>query len=136
MSQIPPTLLDITDDIAKRTEDQGLKDEVELKKDKVQMKLDKFKEFSNKVVEKMLVSEPAKGTNVVIMLGGFSESDFLQNRIKNSFPNHTVVIPQGCGLAVLKGAVVFGHDPDIIAARMVKYTYSVRSNIRFIKDKR
>lgn len=75
-----------------------------------------FKEFFNKVVykivvkvEEMFVSETAKGTNVVIMVGGFSESGFLQNRIKNSFPNHTVVIRQGCGLAVLKGAVLFGH---------------------------
>lgn len=50
-------------------------------------------------VEEMLVSETAKGTNVVIMVGGFSESGFLQIRIKNSFPNHTVVIRQGCGLA-------------------------------------
>lgn len=39
VSQIPPTLLDITADIAKRTEDQGLI-EVELKKDKLQIKLD------------------------------------------------------------------------------------------------
>lgn len=139
---IPPTLLDIADDITKRTEDQGLKDEVELKKDKLQIKLDKFKEFFNKVVDKivvkveeMLVSETAKGTNVIIMVGGFSESNFLQERIKNSFPKHTVVIPQGCGLAVLKGAVLYGHDPDIIAARVVKYTYGVGTNTRFIKDK-
>uniref|UniRef100_K1RWH3 Heat shock 70 kDa protein 12A n=1 Tax=Magallana gigas TaxID=29159 RepID=K1RWH3_MAGGI len=63
------------------------------------------------------------------------ESNFLQERIKNSFPKYTVVIPQGCGLAVLKGAVLYGHDPDIIAARVVKYTYGVGTNTRFIKDK-
>lgn len=42
-----------------------------------------------------------------------------------------MVIPQECGLAVLKGAVIFGHDPDIVAARIVKYTYGVGINTPF-----
>ncbi|XP_065925054.1 heat shock 70 kDa protein 12A [Magallana gigas] len=139
---IPSSLLEIADDIIKCIEDHGLKNEVELKKDKLQIKVKKFEEFFNKVVDKivvkveeMLVSDATEEEKIIIMVGGFSESELLQRRIRNSFPSHTVVIPQGCGLAVLKGAVLYGHDPDIIAARVVKYTYGVGTNTRFIKDK-
>lgn len=139
---IPPTLLEIAEDFVKCIEDHGLKDEIELKKDKLQIKVGKFKEFFNKVldkiavkVEEMLVSDTAEGTKVIIMVGGFSECELLQRRIRDSFPSCTIVIPQECGLAVLKGAVLYGHDPDIIAARVVKYTYGVGTNTRFIKDK-
>ncbi|XP_052703243.1 heat shock 70 kDa protein 12A-like isoform X2 [Crassostrea angulata] len=139
---IPPTLLEIAEDFIKCIEDHGLKDDVELKRGKLQIKVRKFEEFFNKVldkiavkVEEMLVSDTAEGTKVIIMVGGFSECELLQSRIRNSFPSCTVVIPQECGLAVLKGAVLFGHDPDIIAARVVKYTYGVDTYTRFIKDK-
>ena len=139
---MPPTLLEIVDDISKHIEDQGLDELVKWKRDKFQIKLQKYQEFFNKVIDKivvkieeMMVSDTAKGTNVIIMVGGFSASEFLQQRIKDSFPNYTVVIPPDCGLAVLKGAVLFGHDPEMIAARMMKYTYGVCTNTRFDKDK-
>lgn len=140
--QIPSSLLEIADNIIKCIEDHGLKDDVELKKDKLQIKVKKFEEFFNKVVDKivvkveeMLVSDTTEGNKVIIMVGGFSESELLQRRIRDSFPSYTVVIPQGCGLAVLKGAVLYGHDPDIIAARVVRYTYGVGTNTRFISGK-
>lgn len=124
--QIPSSLLEIADNIIKCIEDHGLKDAVELKKDKLQIKVKKFEEFFNEVVDKivvkveeMLVSDTTECTKVIIMVGGFSENAFLQRRIRDSFPSYTVVIPQGCGLAVLKGAVLYGNDPDIIAARVV-----------------
>lgn len=139
---IPSSLLEVSDDIAKCIENQGLANEVVLKKDKFQIKLKKYERFFEKVVVKiiakvkeMLESDEADDGKVIIMVGGFSESDFLQKRIKNEFKNCKVVIPQGCGLAVLKGAVLYGHDPDIIAARIVKYTYGVAVNTRFVKDK-
>lgn len=139
---IPSSLLEVSDDIAKCIENQGLANEVVLKKDKFQIKLQKYEMFFEKVVVKiiakvkeMLESDEADDGKVIIMVGGFSESDFLQKRIKNEFKNCKVVIPQGCGLAVLKGAVLYGHDPDIIAARIVKYTYGVDVNTCFVKDK-
>ena len=135
---VPPSLLEIVDDIDKHIEDQGLTGQVKLKNGKFQIALPKYETFFNKVIDKivvkveeMLVSDSAKGTNVIIMVGGFSESEILQKRIRRSFPSCKVVIPPGCGLAVLKGAVLYGHDPDIIAVRMMKYTYGV--GIKFIK---
>ena len=137
---VPASLPESVDNIDKHIEDQGLKGQVKWKTGKFQIVLPKYETFFNKVIDKivvkveeMLVSDSAKGTNVIIMVGGFSASEILQKRIKESFPSCKVVIPPECGLAVLKGAVLYGHDPDIIAARMMKYTYGVGINTKFIK---
>ena len=37
----------------------------------------------------------------------------------------TVVIPQGVGVAVLKGAVLYGLDPAIVHVRRAKITYGI-----------
>ena len=36
-----------------------------------------------------------------------------------------VVIPQGVGVAVLKGAVLYGLDPAIVHVRRAKVTYGI-----------
>jgi hypothetical protein len=43
--------------------------------------------------------------------------------IKSFFPNYRVIVPEDVELAVLKGAVLFGHKPDYIVARITRYTY-------------
>ena len=124
---VPGSLPEIVDDINRHIEEQGLKELVTYKKGRFLIKLKKYEEFFNNVIDKivvkveeMLVSDTAEGTNVIIMVGGFSASNFLQQRIKDYFPSYTVVTPPECGLAVLKGAVLYGHDPDIIAARKLE----------------
>ena len=126
---VPASLPEIVGNIDKHIEDQGLKEQVKWKNGKFQIELPKYETFFNKVIDKivvkveeMLVSDTAKGTNLIIMVGGFSASEILQQRIKASFPNYTVVIPPDCELAVLKGAVLYGHDQDSIAARIMKHT--------------
>jgi molecular chaperone DnaK (HSP70) len=51
------------------------------------------------------------------MVGGFSESQMLQEHVKSTFPHKTVIIPEDAGLAVLKGAVQFGFNPKVINPR-------------------
>jgi hypothetical protein len=50
---------------------------------------------------------------------------------KTSPPNQTLIIPQEAGLAVLKGAVLFGFEPRIISTRICKATYGVKTNSAF-----
>ena len=72
-----------------------------------------FKESCDSNVRNMkeLFSEPASlGTDTIILVGGFSESEILQQAIYKSFPKKRLIIPQEAGLAVLKGAVLFGHS--------------------------
>lgn len=86
-------------------------------------------------VKKLLKSPKVRGTNNILMVGGFSESPLLQKRIREEFPNCRVIIPQEAGLAVLKGAVIFGHQPATIAARISKYTYGISVMTKFDRSK-
>ncbi|XP_061169450.1 heat shock 70 kDa protein 12B-like [Saccostrea echinata] len=138
---VPLSFLDISgEDIKDLTKAQGFEKDVTWKRDKIFIEHKNYKEFYNHVIDKIvfkveeiLVSKEAKGTDVILMVGGFSESDLLQKRIRESFPACKVIIPPECGLAVLKGAVIFGFDPNMIAARVVKYTYGVGTNTIFIE---
>ena len=64
-----------------------------------------------------------RGCSAILMVGGFSESQILQESIKEAYSDLKIIIPNEAGLAVLKGAVIYGHRPSIIEARVSKYTY-------------
>ena len=67
----------------------------------------------------------------ILMVGGFSESPMLQESIKDCMPGKRVIVPADPGLAVLKGAVIFGHDPNVIKERRCRFTYGVRTSYKF-----
>ncbi|XP_053391678.1 heat shock 70 kDa protein 12A-like [Mercenaria mercenaria] len=70
-----------------------------------------FKPCTDKIVAhiKDLLKQPdIKGTNLFLMVGGFSESVMLQDAIMKELPMGKVIIPVETGLAVLKGAVMYG----------------------------
>ncbi|XP_052791586.1 heat shock 70 kDa protein 12B-like [Mya arenaria] len=50
----------------------------------------------------------------------------LQNEIKDAFKDKTVIIPDEAGLAVLKGAVLFGNDPLVVVSRIARCSYGIR----------
>ena len=51
---------------------------------------------------------------------------YLQDYIRAVFGSTvTVVIPQGVGVAVLRGAVMYGLDPAVITTRRAKLTYGI-----------
>ncbi|XP_071124900.1 heat shock 70 kDa protein 12B-like [Mytilus edulis] len=74
-----------------------------------------------------------RGTNTILMVGGFSESPMLRDAVEKGFPGKTIIIPQESGLAVLKGAVQYGYEPRIISTRICKVTYGVQTNRNFKK---
>lgn len=87
-----------------------------------------FKPCTDKIVAhiKDLLKEPdVQGTNIFLMVGGFSESVMLQDAITKALPKSKVIIPAEAGLTVLKGAVIFGHRPVAITSRVSKYTYGI-----------
>lgn len=63
--------------------------------------------------------------SAILMVGGFSTSNIIVDAIKEAFPDLRVVVPPDPGLAVVKGAVLYGHAPLTIASRVCKYTYGV-----------
>ncbi|XP_062584984.1 heat shock 70 kDa protein 12A-like [Saccostrea cucullata] len=54
---------------------------------------------------------------------------------KEKFRGKRLVIPEQADLAVLKGAVYFGHIPDAISKRVARYTYGIQTWPKFDQSK-
>ncbi|XP_060600210.1 heat shock 70 kDa protein 12B-like [Ruditapes philippinarum] len=105
--------------------------------DKLKMDSTEAKDLFQKVVDKVTIQmqkciddvsrlTSGRAISLILMVGGFSESLFVQQTIKNRFEGVngiTVLIPEEAGLAVLKGAVIFGRQPESIMSRILRYTY-------------
>jgi molecular chaperone DnaK (HSP70) len=90
--------------------------------------IDMFKQASERIIELISdVLKKMKGSNLkmIVLVGGFSGCKIIQDNIKSFFPNYRVIVPEDAEIAVLKGAVLFGHKPDYITARIARYTYGV-----------
>ena len=61
--------------------------------------------------------------HAIILVGGFSESKLIYKSMKESFKNIKILNPDECGLSVLKGAVLYGLQPQQIAKRVSRYSY-------------
>ncbi|KAH3823188.1 hypothetical protein DPMN_124987 [Dreissena polymorpha] len=61
----------------------------------------------------------------ILLAGGFSESQLFQDAMQHSFPGKTLIVPSDAGLAVLKGAVIHGHNTTMISSRKAKFAYGV-----------
>ncbi|KAK3099628.1 hypothetical protein FSP39_007193 [Pinctada imbricata] len=110
--------------------------------DKLRISKDCFKGFFDAAcngivshVQKLLDNKNVRGTDNILMVGGFSESPLLQQTVRQAFPQCRIIIPQEPGLAVLKGAVLFGHKPKTISSRVAKFTYGVETYTNFDRHK-
>jgi molecular chaperone DnaK (HSP70) len=99
--------------------------------------IDMFKQASERIIElisDVLKKMKASNLKMIILVGGFFGCKIMQDNIKSFFPNYHVIVPEDAELAVLKGAVLFGHKPDYIAARIARYTYGVDTRRDFNPD--
>ena len=61
-----------------------------------------------------ILTEPGmKDVNNIFLVGGFAECELVQAAVKNAFEGRIVIIPEEATLAMLKGAVMFGHQPRL-----------------------
>ena len=64
----------------------------------------------------------------ILMVGGFSECELVQDAIRDKIgTSNKLIIPNEAGLAVLKGAVLFGFQPKIVSRRIARLTYGVKN---------
>lgn len=113
----------------------GMCDEVTFAGDKIRICAGRIKTIIFDVTFEKILSHlkdilsqnEVKGTETILMVGGFSESSLLQEAIKRRFPRLSVIIPEDAGLAVLMGAVLYGHHPSAIVTRVSRYTYGVKT---------
>lgn len=108
------------------------KGKVNLNKDKLRMSNELFRKFFDysinnvlRVFEELFRKPAITNIRTLLAVGGYSESPVLINAIKEKFPNLTIIVPKDPGLAVLKGAVLYGFEPQAITERVSQYTYGV-----------
>ncbi|XP_061183701.1 heat shock 70 kDa protein 12B-like isoform X1 [Saccostrea echinata] len=116
------------------------KDELNFEHGKLQMKYAFFKQMFDPTVKLLtdhlskLNKDIGEDLKVILMVGGFSECSIVQEAVREVFRDKCrVVIPNQAGLAVLKGAVYFGHQPYLISERVARYTYGIQTWPKFDK---
>lgn len=68
----------------------------------------------------------------MVLVGGFGQCDLLQQRLLATFGGQcTVLMPYEAQLAVVRGAVMYGHQPQAIRARVATRTYGYGCSVRF-----
>ena len=77
-------------------------------------------------LKQLFEKKEVRDVESVLMVGGFSECPMLAERVKKASVGKRLIIPQDAGLVILKGAVLFGHDPSLIKERKSKYTYGIK----------
>ncbi|XP_061183997.1 heat shock 70 kDa protein 12A-like [Saccostrea echinata] len=114
---------------------------VNVKQQKLQISNEVFKSLFHPTldsigshIQKILKDKSGEVDNI-LMVGGFSECELVQNQLKNVLSNRKIIVPDDAGLAVLKGAVLFGHMPQVITSRVARHTYGIQSWPEFDPEK-
>lgn len=141
--KIPTTLFQecletLTTDLITLINKSRFKGDFILKSNYLKISLISFKRFflpacdgTIKHIKELFQSPKVKDVNKILMVGGFSESYILQEAIRNAFPDCQVIVPIEAGVAVLRGAVLFGFSPNTVNTRIAKHTYGVDMNAIF-----
>lgn len=78
-------------------------------------------------LKSVLQKSEADKIKAILMVGGFSVSRMLQEAIKTEFNHLQVITPTAPSTIVLRGSVIFGHDPLSIKERVLKKTYGSKN---------
>lgn len=88
---------------------------------KLRMETDLFKGFFREPIkmlvehlQQLMAEDNLSDVSTLLMVGGFSESPMMSDAVMNAFPAKRVIVPEDAGLAVLKGAVLFGHQSNYV----------------------
>jgi molecular chaperone DnaK (HSP70) len=85
-----------------------------------------FKPSVEKIISKLVEVLKQCDENeikTIILVGGYSESPYVMERIQTQFCNMRVILVDDARLAVLNGAVMMGWKPKNIIQRRSRYTY-------------
>lgn len=122
-------------------EESQYKGNVTFKNKKLIFEPSVFKSFFHQAIDgvikcigDILREESCVDLTHIIMVGGFSESSLIQKSLREKFESYRFLIPDEPGLAVLKGAVYFGHIPNAISKRVSRYTYGVQICRKFMPE--
>ena len=100
----------------------------------------KIEELFKPVVDGLLkcIAETVKDVeakvDLIYLVGGFGGCRYVYNAISERFgKSYKYVTPAEPDFAVVRGAVLFRRNPDIVQSRRADATYGVRANIPFVE---
>jgi molecular chaperone DnaK (HSP70) len=89
-----------------------------------------FDQVINKIIKLIRGQFDKDNTcSIMFLVGGFSESKYLQKRIREEFNEKQILTPPRPIIAVANGAVSYGIEKKFIKSRVLKYNYG-RSTLR------
>lgn len=118
-----------------------LRENIVIKRDKMTISVKLFESFFHQSVSDImchllhLFETGPSGVETILLVGGYSESEIIRRTIQNEFPNKRIICPDDASLAVLKGAVLFGHEPESVKSRVCKHTYGIAMRLPFRPDR-
>jgi len=145
--KMPPTLNEFhnksdVEKLTKKIEQMNLKDDVKVIGYSLRVSADVVRSWFQYSIDKTvghitgILAEPEMNDiNTILLVGGFAECMLVQEAVKKAVGRRTVIVPQEAELAVLKGAVRFGHQPRLVSSRCVKYTYGYEVHRPFNENK-
>ena len=107
---------------------------LQLKWEAVQSLLDPVVKKVVDAIEKLESCVIFSSFKYLLLVGGFSASPYLQKAVQEKFSREiTVLVPEEPQLAIIRGAVRFGHVADEIKSRISKFSYGIRGRTSFIE---
>ncbi|XP_033744194.1 heat shock 70 kDa protein 12A-like [Pecten maximus] len=82
-------------------------------------------------VMKVLSSKRGRNVKTIVMVGGFAKAASIQALMRRKFPDMTILMPHEPELAVLKGAVLYGHEFAPIIKMEAKHSYGISIALPF-----
>lgn len=113
-----------------------------IKGDKLHISPETMKQFFDTQVKEIIqhiqaLLKKSIGISLILLVGGSAESEYIQSELRKTISKDSsarLVIPPEPNLAVLKGAVIFGHCPTIITSRILRFTYGTSVTPEFDPD--
>ena len=117
-----------------------LKDKVSFVKDKLKLSPSLMKSFFKESLDNIVnhvenILRIIQSVDMILLVGGYAESPLVQERFRKEFTNYRIINPQDSSLVVMKGAVLFGHNPMFISARISRFSYGSAIQGRFDPEK-
>ena len=78
-----------------------------------------------KFMDSVLKEPQLQDCKLIYLVGGFANSFFVQKAVNRAAAARgaEVLTPKEAQVCILKGAVLFGHNPTEVSARIARYTY-------------
>ncbi|KAK3594433.1 hypothetical protein CHS0354_000255 [Potamilus streckersoni] len=105
------------------------KDTIVISREKMQDYFDFILNHIKDHIDILLKAVP--GVKSILLVGGLADSKVVSNSIKSTYSNLRVIVPKDAAFAILRGALIYRWNSDIILNRISPYTYGVDAMERF-----